>query len=154
MRLISPLVLLAFLIALPTQSEAQDISAEPTFGDVRLSAGFLPDPHVVELTAGGSIAVELGSCDYGFVANAPDVDFYYDGDGQQTLYVWVVSNDDTTLLINTPGNRWRCDDDSFGNLDPILVIPNAPSGLYNFWVGTYSDELARARLYISEIDPR
>lgn len=154
MRILSLAVLVAVAMALSLSPQAQDISAEPTYGDVRLASGFLPDPFIVQLTAGGRIAVDVGGCSYGYVAEAPDVDFYYEGDGRRTLYVWVESDDDTTLLINTPGRRWRCDDDSRGNLDPLLIFPDAPSGLYNIWVGTYSDDLGPARLYISEIDPR
>lgn len=133
---------------------AQNISATPTYGDVHLSGGFLPDPHVVELIAGGGVDVARGSCTYGRVANAPDVDFYYEGNDRRTLYIFAVSESDTMLLINTPNGTWTCDDDSYGDLDPILVIRNAPSGLYNIWVGTYGTDTAPARLFISEIDPR
>ncbi len=35
-------------------------SAQPTFGEVRLSAGFVPDPHPMNLVAGGG--VNLSSC--------------------------------------------------------------------------------------------
>ena len=37
--------------------------------------------------------------------------------------------------------------------DPV-VIPNAESGLYNVWVGTYGSEGGPATLKISELDPR
>jgi len=134
--------------------QAQNISATPTYGDVRLTGGFLPDPHVTELTAGGSVDVARGSCTYGRVANAPDVDFYYEGNNRRTLYIYAVSDTDTMLLINTPNGTWTCDDDGYGDLDPILVIRDAPSGLYNIWVGTYGTDMAPARLFISEIDPR
>jgi hypothetical protein len=136
------------------EAKAQNISATPTYGNVRLSGGFLPDPHIVQLTAGGAVEVARGSCDYGHVANAPDIDFYYDGNGSRTLYIYAVSDSDTMLLVNRPNGSWTCDDDSYGDLDPIVVIRNAPSGLYNIWVGTYGSTTAPAMLYISEIDPR
>jgi hypothetical protein len=47
-----------------------------------------------------------------------------------------------------------CDDDGYGDGDPIVVIPAAEAGLYNIWVGTYQDDMASANLYISEEDPR
>ncbi|MGD2046016.1 MAG: hypothetical protein PVJ80_09390 [Gemmatimonadota bacterium] len=137
-----------------TSSGSPDISAAPTFGRVELDAGFTPDPHIVELRAGGSIAVDVGSCDYGYVASAPDVDLYFDADGGGNLYIYVESDDDTTLLINRPDGNWLCDDDGHGSLDPIVEVPKAASGLYDIWVGTYGDDLADARLYISEVDPR
>jgi hypothetical protein len=154
MRALLASALLGLLLLAAAPASAQDVSAEPTFGDVRLEAGFTPDPYVVELLAGGSIEVNLDECDYGHVAEAPDVDLYYYADGTTTLYIAAASNSDTMLLVNLPDGTWICDDDSFGDLDPILVIPNAPSGLYNIWVGTLGEEMDEADLYISEIDPR
>jgi hypothetical protein len=137
-----------------TSSGAPDISASPTFGTVNLSVGFTPDPHIVELRAGGSLEVDVGSCDYGYVASAPDVDLYYDASGSGNLYIYVESDDDTTLLVNRPDGNWLCDDDGYGSLNPIIQVPKAASGLYDIWVGTYGDDLTDARLYISEVDPR
>lgn len=154
MRYLVAVALLGLAFGTAPRATAQNISDEPTYGDVHLSGGFLPDPHLVELTAGGSVAVDVDGCSYGHVANAPDIDLYYKGNGSRTLYIWAVSDQDITLLINTPGARWRCDDDSYGSRNPILVFPNVPSGLYNIWVGTYGDQMAPARLYISEIDLR
>lgn len=137
-----------------TSSGAPDVSLEPTYGDVNLSAGFTPDPHMVELRAGGSLEVNVSSCGYGYVANAPDVDLYYDASGGGNLYIYVESDDDTTLLINRPDGTWLCDDDGYGSLNPLVQVPKAASGLYDIWVGTYGDDLTDARLYISEVDPR
>jgi hypothetical protein len=148
-----PALLAIGLVAVP-EARAQNIAATPTYGDVRLEGGFLPDPHTTALTAGGSVDVSRGACQYGKVANAPDVDLYYSGNGGRTLYIYVRSSIDTTLLVNLPQGDWVCDDDSLGNLDPLLIVRNAPSGLYNVWVGTYGDSMGPGLLYISEIDPR
>lgn len=128
--------------------------AQPTFGRVELEGGFRPDPHTVSLRAGGSIEVEVGECSYGYVAEAPDVDLYYTTSGGQDLYIYVEADDDATLLVNRPDGTWICDDDGFEGTNPILVIPKAPGGLYDIWVGTYGDDLTDARLHISEVDPR
>ena len=53
----------------------------------------------------------------------------------------------------TPDGSWVCDDDGHGSLNPLVVIRNAPDGLYNIWVGTYGDDLADATIFISEINP-
>ena len=148
------LLFLAALALLAVPAQAQDVSADPTYGDVRLAEGFTPDPHVTELMAGGSTEVDLPGCTYGSVANAPDVDLYYTTSGGSDLYIYAVSGDDTTILVNTPNGTWVCDDDSYGDGDPIVVIRDAPAGLYDIWVGTYGDDMADATLYISEIDPR
>ena len=146
------LALCTILLAAP--SAAQDFTLQATYGDVELEEGFLPDPYDVELTAGGSVDVNVGACSYGYVANAPDVKFRYSTSGGSNLYIYGISGEDTTILINTPNGTWLCDDDSYGDGDPIVVIPNAPGGRYDIWVGTYGDDLSPATLYLSEIDPR
>lgn len=148
------LPLLAALVALALPAQAQDVSASPTFGDLELDEGFEPDPVEVALTAGGTIVPAVNGCDFGFVAEAPDVDLYYTTSGASTLYISAIGADDTTLLVNLPDGSWVCDDDGFGDGDPIVVVPNAEDGLYDIWVGTYGEEPVDASLFISEIDPR
>ena len=38
---------------------APDLSLDPTYGDVNLDEGFLPDPHEVSLIAGGDVEVAV-----------------------------------------------------------------------------------------------
>ncbi|MDX1439417.1 MAG: hypothetical protein R3284_05895 [Rubricoccaceae bacterium] len=154
MRFTIALAVFGIIALTATTASAQSISAEPTYGSVSLDEGFLPDPHSTSLTAGGSIEVNKGSCSYGYVANAPDVDLYYTSSGGSNLYVYVRGDDDTTLLINTPSGQWVCNDDGLGGSNPVVVLPGADGGLYNIWVGTYGDDLTSATLYISEVDPR
>ena len=149
-----PLLLLAALVLAAPLAHGQDVAADPTYGDVRLDEGFTPDPHVVDLTAGGSIAVDVPGCDYGVVADAPDVDLYYTTSQASDLYIYAVAGEDTTLLINLPDGSWACDDDGYGDGDPIVVIRNARAGLYDIWVGTFGDDTTEATLFISEVDPR
>jgi hypothetical protein len=148
------LAVLGLLAAAASPARGQDAALDPTYGNVRLRAGFMPDPHTLPLTAGGSVRVAVGRCRYGFVAAAPDVDFHYAGNGRNALYLYARSGSDTTLLVNLPSGAWACNDDGLGGRDPLLVIRQAPSGLYNLWVGTYSTSTAPATLYISEVDPR
>jgi hypothetical protein len=153
MRGVLALTLFGVFSFAASNAVAQDVAGEPTYGSVSLSGGFAPDPWEMSLTAGGSISVNRGNCSYGKVASSPDVDLYWNGSGS-TLYIFVVAGEDTTLLVNTPSANWRCDDDSFGDRDPILLIPKAPSGLYNIWVGTYGSDMISATLFVSELDPR
>lgn len=147
MRLL--LAALALVIAAPL-AQAQSVGEPPTYGAVTLRAGFTPDPHTVRLTAGGSTAVEISGCN-GTVADAPDVNLTWGGGS--TLYIYSTSDSDTTLLVNLPDGSWACDDDSMGT-DPLIIVNNAPSGLYNVWSGTFGGGTAAARVMISEIDPR
>jgi hypothetical protein len=153
MRGIMALALVGLFALATSDADAQDVGGEPTYGDVSLDGGFSPDPWELDLTAGGSITVNQGSCSYGKVSPDPDLDLYWDGSGS-TLYIYVISDEDTTLLVNMPSADWRCDDDSFGGVDPIVSIAKAPDGLYDIWVGTYGTDMVSARLFISELDPR
>ena len=148
------LVLMTCLsIGAPAGVSAQDVAADPTYGDIELDAGFMPDPKTASVTSGGKIEVDVGGCAYGYVANAPDVDLYYTTSGGSDLFIYVDGEGDTTLLINAPDGSWLCDDDGFGDGDPIVRIPDADDGLYDIWVGSYSNDSHDAILHISEIDP-
>ena len=133
-----------------------DWALPPVFGEVDLLAGFLPDPHSVELTAGGNIQATSAdpSC-VGMVTAAPSYRLYYEA-GTFPLYVWVNADADTTLVISDPSGNWICDDDGGAVfLSPALGWGNPPSGQYDIWVGTYGGAVAPATLNISEtIDGR
>jgi hypothetical protein len=137
-------------IAAAGVAAAQDWRLPPTYGTVTLSAGFLPDPHVTNLQSGGSIdAARLGGECRGFVANAPDVDLRYTS-GNYNLTISVVSDADTTLVINGPDGRWYCNDDANG-LNPSITFTGPRSGLYDIYVGTYGNSsLQPAQLLITE----
>lgn len=154
MRLVAPLAFLGLLTFAVPAAQAQDWTLDPAYGNANLERGFLPDPHEVELTAGGAVSMDVGGCSFGNIAEAPDLDLYYDTDGGADLYIYAVSGADTSVLVNTPSGTWVCDDDGYGEEHPIVVIPAAEAGLYNIWVGSYSDGMAPATLYISEEDPR
>ncbi|MDQ8028600.1 MAG: peptidase [Brevundimonas sp.] len=139
----------AVLMVAPV-AQAQDTSAQATYGSVRISSGFAPDPHVVSLTAGGSIdASNLGSPCRGSIARAPDYEVTYTA-GSLPLYITSTSSSDTTLVVNAPDGRWYCDDDTNGN-NPLVTFNNPRSGTYDIWVGTYGGGTSAASLAISEL---
>lgn len=132
---------------------AQDSSASPTFGSVRLSAGFPSDPHRVSVVAGGrEDASHLpGSC-VGEIGDAPDYRVTFSAEkGSGPLIFRTLSSRDTTLVINGPDGRWSCDDDSYGDLDAEVRFPQPQSGVYDIWVGAF-DGNPDATLLITEID--
>ena len=134
----------AVLMVAPV-AQAQDTSAQATYGSVRLSSGFAPDPHVVSLTAGGSIdASNLGSPCRGSIARAPDYEVTYTA-GSLPLYITSTSSSDTTLVVNAPDGRWYCDDDTNGN-NPLVTFNNPRSGTYDIWVGTYGGGTSAAAI--------
>lgn len=129
--------------------------APPTYGEVRLTAGFENDPYTVNLTAGGPLSsqAELGAACPGYVASAPDFDLYWTaGSGALPLVISANSQADTTLVVRTPTGEWLCEDDGgFSGFNPGMRIDNPMSGLYDIWVGTYGPNPAPAVLAISEV---
>src|SRR5262245_56347078 len=113
---------------------AQNYGLNPTYGTLNLSAGFRPDPQVVNLQSGGNInAQNLSSSCRGFIADAPDVRLNYSA-GQYQLTISADSSADTTLVINGPDGRWYCDDDGGNNgLNPLIRFNNPGSGQYDIW---------------------
>ncbi|MFW6388186.1 MAG: peptidase S1, partial [bacterium] len=126
-------IVLAMVLLAVTGLSAQDWSLTPAYGSANLTNGFTPDPHRVDLTAGGSI--NLSSMGYsGYVANAPDYDLYYTAGGSWPLVIRAESSGDTVLLVNAPDGNWYFNDD-YAGVDPAIVFDSPQSGLYNIWVG-------------------
>lgn len=139
-----------------TRSGAQpNWAATPTYTTVDLTAGFLPDPWIQGLEAGGDhdVGASVGGACVGYIyGEAPDVDLNYEA-GSQSLHFYAVSNDDTTLAVLDPAGNWYCNDDGIG-LNPLVAIARPRSGNYNIWVGVRNAaRFAEAHLYITEIDP-
>jgi len=132
--------------------QAQDYSLTATYGDITLTSGFLPDPYTVDVFAGGDIdAASLAGACIGSIADAPDLQLEY-GAGLETLYLSVLSDNDTSLVINTPTGAWLCDDDSGEGLNPQLEFTGDNSGTYDIWIGTVGDEgYVSATVYVSEL---
>ena len=128
--------------------------AAPTYGTVTLAAGFIPDPNVTMVEAGGPDRVpDLGAGCVGHVyAAAPDLDLRYTA-GRYRLTLYARSTADTTLVVNAPDGSWHCADDEDGQ-DPVVSFGKPLSGYYSIWVGTYRSATAAALFYISELDPR
>lgn len=139
-------------VSLSMPSVAQNVMGRPSFGTLNLRSGFLPDPRVVPVTAGGRLdASSLGGSNcLGSIANAPDVRVNYQA-GSLPLNFYVTSNEDTTLVINGPDGQWYCNDDTNG-LNPAVVFANPGSGQYDVYIGHYGQGAGvPARLHVSEV---
>ena len=152
-HLISVAAVAAALLAAPGMAAAQDSNLTANFGEIRLSAGFTPDPHRVDLTAGGSIDAytdtNLPAACVGDISNAPDFEVTYNA-GSLPLVFRTRSSTDTTLIINGPDGRWYCDDDSWGDGDAEVRFNRPSSGTYDIWIGTFNGGTASAALLITE----
>lgn len=147
-RLASAIAAALMAASAATTAAAQDPAAAATSGGMRARAGFTPDPIQVSIYSGGSIdASRLGGACVGMIASAPDYEFTYTA-GSFPLSFGVVSNGDTSLVINGPDGRWYCNDDAEG-LNPVLTWGRPPSGSYDIWVGAVG-EASSSTLLISE----
>lgn len=138
----------------PIVAEAPDFTLEPAYGEVALVSGFQPDPHTINVAAGGSLdASAIPGC-VGWVARAPDYRVNWTaGSGALPLVFSVESEADTTLVINDANGNWVCDDDGGNNnLNPAITFANPASGQYDVWVGTFAPgDLPAAVLNVSEL---
>ncbi|EYD77706.1 hypothetical protein Rumeso_00872 [Rubellimicrobium mesophilum DSM 19309] len=111
-----------------------DWQANPSFGQIDLYAGFMPDPYVRNITAGGryDLAGCFGSNGWGgSVASKPDFDLYWSGSSAQ-MTIAVNSGSDVVLLINAPDGQWYFSDDP-----AAITFSNPQQGLYDIWIGAY-----------------
>lgn len=131
---------------------AQDYSLDPTFGWINLMTGYVPDPAVIPLVAGGDIdASSLGDTCLGFIADAPDFRVNYEAGTDFPLIISALSEADTALVVNAADGSWHCNDD-FDGLNPAITFTSPASGQYDIWVGVYGEAgTAPAGLYVSEV---
>jgi len=119
---------------------------------LQLESGFLPDPVEINVMAGGPerVSGNLGLECVGYTyTDSPNVLLEYTA-GSFPLYIAAFSSLDTALLVRDPNGAYHCNDDAIG-LDPMVVIEQPQSGLYEIWVSSYEPGEDLARMLISEI---
>ena len=117
-----------------------DISASAAFGDVELDPGFVPDPTEVAVYSGGSVDVSYIDGCTGWAATAPDLELDY-GPGGDYLRIYFQAEDgigDATIIINGPDGEWYCNDD-FEGFDPAIEFIDPESGVFDIWIGSFSE---------------
>ena len=133
-----------------------DYEADPLFGSASLQRGFSPDPYMVVAEAGGTVDTSKLNLDCGFTTSSPAFVFKLSGGASEGfLRIFYATSDgtDTTLVVHTPDQEWKCMDNSpYGNgMDPVIDIDFAASGEYAIWVGTQqSDTYGTGSLFITE----
>lgn len=138
----------------PDDGARPDWSADPTYGEVTLNAGFTPDPFTDEVVSGGSFdASRLGGNCAGAIAIVPDYRLNYTAGDVFPLSIAATSEGDTTIAINAPDGEWYCDDDGGGFPNPKVTFSSPMSGQYDIFVGSYDeDENHDATLVITEVE--
>ena len=150
------ILLILFLLG-SAPALSQDLNTEPLYGSSTLASGFIEDPLVVILDAGGpdSVALLNSEC-LGYISNdQADYVLRYEA-GNSELGFFVDSDIDTTLIINDPRGNWQCNDDAdvLPGTNAGISFNTPVSGAYHIWVGSYSssDTGEPARLIITEED--
>ena len=125
----------------------------PRFGHISLTSGFLPDPHSVQVTAGGSVRADgFSSSCVGFISDEPTARLNWrSGSSTMPLLIAADASADTTLVVRAPDGAWYCNDDGAGSLNPLFADTRPQSGVYDIWVGRFSRGTAPATLRISEM---
>ena len=130
---------------------------EANFGVHPVTPGFLPDPMDIAVTSGGDLdarSLNLGPGCKGWVTRRPDAIVELTGVSRHLRFYLTpgTAGADTTLIINHANGSWRCNDDSWGSLNPTVDVNNAPPGQYDVWVGSYHQgDHVQGTLRISEI---
>ncbi|WP_373353592.1 peptidase S1 [Pseudoroseicyclus sp. CXY001] len=130
-----------------------DWRGAPYFGEIRLNAGFVPDPYRRNITAGGtqSLAGCLGQNWAGYTTSRPDFDLYWTGSSSQ-LTIAVQANVDSILLVSAPDGTFWYNDDANG-FNPAITFSNPQQGLYDIWIGTYDGSRRNpGQLVITELN--
>lgn len=144
------------ICAAPLAAQAQDCPDWRLYAPktIEATADSLFSRYQTPLIAGGP--VNLTSCQsipgIGYLAEAPDLSVEYDGQGDRRLLdIRVQSDCDTTLLVNLPDEQYIYSDDE-DELNPVIRIAAAETGLYDIWVGTIEPENCAAILMIETFD--
>lgn len=124
--------------------------------DATLSPGFVPDPVRFSYVSGGgndarNLWNEHGRPCVGWIASFPDhvvrVTRPFD-----YLRIFVDGAGDTTLVLHNPRTgETFCDDDSYGNGQPQIVMNRLAAGEWHIYVGSYwRNEMHPYELFITE----
>ncbi|MCK5652332.1 MAG: hypothetical protein KAJ42_13185, partial [Gemmatimonadetes bacterium] len=123
--------------------------------EATLAGGFVPDPHLLNLTAGGPVSASaIGSAGcVGYVDRLPDAVLAYSNPASY-LSIFADADSDLTLMVRSPDGVFSCNDDSrLGGIDPLVEFRSPAAGRYEIWIGTYGEGGSpEARLEISEIE--
>ena len=136
-----------------TDSSELDYSQDPTYGSITMDFSNAGEPSHTNLLSGGSVDVSyLGQSCTGYASSSPDLRLQLDDPvGDLSVIFVALDESDTTLIVNAPDGEWYCNDDiDSDTLDPGLWFPDAGTGQYDIWVGSYySDDMIDGVLTIN-----
>lgn len=138
------------VVSLPAMASAYCPSYANSGAGLSYSSDDAWTPRSHSVIAGGNL--NLSNCGsvpgVGYIVESPDFTLQYDAQGQgRALELRVNASCDAVILVNTASAQWQFNDDYQGT-DPGIRIPNAPSGQYDIWVGTYNESTCSAELIV------
>jgi hypothetical protein len=146
----------AFVVLVLIASGQDGGSPSPT-ANLFLARGFDPDPWEVYVDAGGETwsgeaFLNQSGCAHGYVRDDPNVVLAYteaQGVGAYPLS-FIVEDRNVTIHVQLPDGSFTCNHPNAPG-DPLVVVPEALSGLYHIWAGTVDGRYVPATLFISEL---
>lgn len=128
---------------------------DPLYGSYNLSTQQLRNGVSIDLTAGGKNSIyacsnvqPLTDTGPGYVESAPDMRIFVNGVEGRPLTMWISSNCDTVLLINTGTASWYYDDDDGRGANGEIRLTRPRSGQIDLWAGMYDNAYCDASLNI------
>lgn len=130
-----------------------DTTAEPMLGRIEFGPDTTIDPRIIfDIQPSQTEAFGMGQGCAGFITPAqPDLVITALPELPQ-LMVYMASDADGTLVIAGPDGQLYCNDD-FEQLNPGVMIPNAPAGDYAVFAGSYSGAGGLATLGVTIATP-
>lgn len=134
--------------------ESLNATAEPTLGRISFGPDTRIDPRIIfDIRPSQTEAFGIGQGCAGFITpSQPDLVISAQP-GLPQLMVYMASDADGTLVISGPDGQLYCNDD-FEQLNPGVMIPNAPAGDYAVFAGSYSGEGGMATLGVTIASPQ
>ncbi len=136
--------------------EQLDVTAAYRQARLSIADEYFPNPQVVPLLLNlHQHGVEVEECPGYFNTQGPDVLLDYQLVAEQELHLYVLSDDDTLLLVQAPNGDLYCNDDGIlGTLHPLLSWSEPEVGEYRIWVGSFNAfDASQAELFIGSEDP-
>ena len=85
----------------------------------------------------------ISNCNGGYTSVEPNLRIFWHhdqesdiSDPQYLTFVYNTDDIDATLIVNTPNQRWFCNDDNY-QYQPAIQISNPVSGQYDIWIGQF-----------------
>ncbi len=129
-------------------------TAEPLLGRIEFGPETRIDPRIIfDIQPSETEAFGMGQGCAGFISpSQPDLVISAQP-GLPQLMVYMASDADSTLVISGPDGQLYCNDD-FEQLNPGVMIPNAPAGDYAVFAGSYSGAGGVATLGVTIAAPQ